>query len=158
VPVHWDPSYSIGIELFDIQHQAMIRRQRRLGEAIGSERPAAVALELLLLQRDTVRHFRAEERWMAENCYPEAAEHERAHRVCLEALEAAVRRHAASGVCERFLELLERVTRWLDVHLSAEDLRLGTFYAKLAASGRGQPAARHAGEGEQVTGTVVRSR
>jgi hemerythrin-like metal-binding protein len=114
----------VGEPRLDAQHREIIVRLRLLGEAIGAEQPEGVAAALADLSAVVREHFADEERYMAELGYAHRATHAEAHAACLKSLDAAVRYHADGGASERFLDVLERVARWLDVHLRSEDLRL----------------------------------
>jgi hypothetical protein len=81
--------------------------------------------------------------------YPGQAEHVRAHLACTDSLDRALRAYDATGVSPHFLDVIERVARWLDVHLRSEDLRLGRFQA--AQSGRSRSPAAPAPGGAGVT-------
>jgi len=125
MPLAWDPQYAIGDAALDAQHREIILRLRWLGDAIGGEEPERAGTALHELAELVRSHFADEERWMAKRGYPHLARHAESHGACLESLALAVRLHAEAGMSERFVEVIERVARWLDVHLRSEDLRLG---------------------------------
>jgi hemerythrin len=125
MPLAWDRQYAIGVPALDAQHREIILRLRWLGDAIGGEQGERIGVVLGELAQLVKTHFEDEERWMAEEGYPFRDSHARSHGVCAKSLDTAVRLHAEAGVSVRFVEVLERVARWLDVHLRSEDLRLG---------------------------------
>ncbi|MGC4001139.1 MAG: hemerythrin domain-containing protein [Anaeromyxobacter sp.] len=128
-PLEWDEAYSLGIEEIDAQHRTLIRRLRRLGEAIGAERPVETGKELRYLRQLVCEHFEDEERWMEEAGYPGCAEHERSHRAAEALLDQARRLLAETGLSLRFVSVVEEAARWLDEHLRTDDLKLGRFRA-----------------------------
>ncbi len=127
MPTTWDDSLSVGVPELDREHEEIMRRLDALGEAIGAGRAHAVGAELKALQEVVTAHFVEEERWMEAERYPHRASHARAHRTGLEALGRAVQAYQRGGVDFRFLDLVERAARWLDVHLRAADLRMGMY-------------------------------
>lgn len=127
MPLAWDKSLSVGVAELDAQHREIIARLKMLGEAIGSERREAAAETLRGLIACLVFHFESEERFMRQRSYPHLPAHARAHKLGLEVLERAAKVYAEGGTEGRFLELMERSARWIEVHLRSEDLRLGMF-------------------------------
>ena len=140
MPLAWSQTLSMGVAELDDQHRETITRLRLLGDALGADHRQATTRAMADLVRCVARHFRAEERWMRSHGYPRLLSHARAHELGLEALRQAERLLAASGPGERFLELVERSARWLDVHLRAEDLALGNFIREGAAAPPAPPA------------------
>jgi hemerythrin len=125
MPLEWDPEYAVGHAGLDAQHSEIIQGLGRLGDAIGSEQAERISVALGELDQLLRTHFADEERWMTAQGYPRRAAHLEGHAACLESLVTAVRLHAEGGASERFVDVIERVARWLDVHLRSEDLRLG---------------------------------
>jgi hemerythrin len=145
MPTEWDSEYGTGVEDIDAQHREINSRMRWLGEAIGAERTERIGPELGALALLLTAHFRGEERWMRETGYAGLAEHARAHRACADSMDRALRAYEAAGVTPHFLDVIERVARWLDIHLRAEDLRFGRFAAGAAAKRSGPVAAPRPG-------------
>lgn len=127
MPVVWDKSLGVGIPEFDEQHRAIQTRLRLLGDALGAGHADAAREALADVVAALQAHFEREERWMSTHAYPHQGSHLRAHQLGLATFERAARAFAEDGPGERFLELLERSARWLDIHLRAEDLRMGIF-------------------------------
>ena len=145
MPLAWDSTLSVNVDVLDAQHRETITRLRLLGEALGGDQHQATVRAMADLIRCVDHHFRAEEFFMRSQGYPRLTSHTRAHEVGLEALRSAERHLASSGPGERFQELVERSARWLDVHLRSEDLALGNFV-------REGPAGRAAGAGKGLPG------
>lgn len=127
MPLQWDESLSVGVKELDAQHREILTCLRSLGDAIGGGRRNAVAAGLTALHGMVASHFATEQRWMEAHGYPHRDAHVRAHEIGLESLRLAVQAHGRGGLDERFLELVERAARWLEIHLRAEDLRMGMF-------------------------------
>lgn len=137
MPLAWDRSLSVGVEEFDAHHREVNARTKMLGEAIGSGQRAAAAEILQGLITTLAAHHHEEERWMRTRNYPRLAAHLRAHQLGMETLERAARALADGCDNPRFLDLVERTARWIDVHLRSEDLRMGRFQEALAQGGPG---------------------
>ncbi len=137
MPLAWDGSLSVGVEELDANHREINARTKMLGEAIGSGRAEAAAEVLRGLITSLATHHVEEERWMRERSYPRLEAHARAHQLGLETLERAALALAEGCDSPRFLDLMERTARWLDVHLRSEDLRMGMFNEELARGSTG---------------------
>jgi hemerythrin-like metal-binding protein len=135
MPLAWDRSMSVGVEEFDAHHREVNARTKMLGDAIGSGQREAAAEILRGLITILAAHHEDEERWMRARNYPRLTAHARAHQLGMETLERAARALADGCDNPRFLDLVERTARWLDVHLRSEDLRMGRFHEALQQGG-----------------------
>lgn len=130
----WDPALSVGVEEIDVQHRQILRRLRQVGLALVDGRWDSVLSEVRFLERYLVDHCLEEERWMAENGYPGALDHERAHRAgaglaaaVREAAAQAARPDADAAFRAEVGKLVGALGAWLDAHLRTDDLRLGRY-------------------------------
>ena len=111
----WTPALSVGVAEIDAQHQELFRRANAFIDAI--ETPERTA-ELLAYLRDHARvHFSAEERWMAEEGYPDLEPHRREHAGFLDQLGEL---DAARQLPEP-IEVARWLVRWLHEHVVVAD-------------------------------------
>jgi hemerythrin len=137
MPLAWDRSMSVGVKEVDAQHRELLGRMRMLGDAIGSGQRAAATEILQELIVSLAAHHAFEEHWMRVRSYPRLTDHVRGHQLGMETLQRAAQALADGCESPRFLDLVERTARWLDVHLRSEDLRMGRFNEALAQRGAG---------------------
>ncbi len=75
----WDPSYSVGAEELDEQHQKLFAMINALGDAqdgVGS----TPTVEIVASMADYASlHFKVEEEYMQRGNYPELTEHQEEH-------------------------------------------------------------------------------
>jgi diguanylate cyclase (GGDEF)-like protein/hemerythrin-like metal-binding protein len=149
VRLAWSPTYMIGIEAVDKQHEELVTRMNSLWEALLAKQDhASLSRGLAEMTRLLEGHFATEEAHMAAHPYAGSA----AHRVDHErALETA--RSLAAHVDEQSLALgIRFLYDWLLSHIRSYDAELpcgavGQFVSPLQVSSRAiQPvgrAARH---------------
>ena len=69
--VQWDNSLSIGVDLIDEQHKALIQRLNDVYKAVEVQQgPMEITKTLGFLEEYTDYHFSAEEKHMQDNDYP----------------------------------------------------------------------------------------
>lgn len=137
--IRWDPSYSVGVEEIDLQHQAFIKIINKLQWAHGHGYPGELCVRLVReLRAYAVFHFMSEENLMLLHRYPALPHQEKEHRKLLEILDQKVQ-----GV-ERGQEDLDGTSRflfmWLISHTTEEDVKLGRYLSgRSLAHGQVQP-------------------
>lgn len=122
-----EPAMSVGIEEIDVRHRQVARRVRHLARAVAEGgvdpvRAALRSLEIVLLE-----HHALEEAWMAEQGYPGAGEHTRAHRAIVERI-AQARAYDAPRPEAGLAEAAESIAEAVDEHMRSDDLKLGRFW------------------------------
>ncbi len=123
---HWSPNLSVGVEVLDSDHQALIEVLNRLdtevGRAAGIDRIAQILDELI---SHTEAHFRREEAIMAREDYPDAEHHALIHQALSEEIRE-FRQRFAEGM-EIGPEITEFIKRWLISHIMESDQHLGGY-------------------------------
>jgi hemerythrin len=127
MPLEWEPGLSVGVEAIDVQHRQILRRMRCLDEAVRAGRPADTRAGLRFLTHYLADHFDEEESWMEQNGYPGLSEHRKAHRRCLDELKAMRNAFEVSADPAPLTRAAEALSRWLDEHMTGDDLQLGRF-------------------------------
>jgi diguanylate cyclase (GGDEF)-like protein/hemerythrin-like metal-binding protein len=147
VRLAWSPTYMIGIEAVDKQHEELVTRMNSLWEALlAKQNHASLSRGLTEMTRLLERHFATEEAHMAAHPYAGSAAHRADHE---RALETA--RSLASQVDEHSLALgIRFLYDWLLSHIRSYDAELprgavGQFVSSLqVSSGAIQPVCRTA--------------
>lgn len=125
--VTWDGSYSVGIRAMDEQHKRLVQTLNDLHAAMVSGKASGAADHLLgELVRYTQDHFRAEEAFLARNCYPELATHRGLHAELNLQVNNYVKRLQA-GEAAISVHLLHFLRDWLTVHIQREDREYGAW-------------------------------
>jgi hemerythrin len=127
LPVDWSEEMSVGVESIDVHHRQVWRRIRHLAHAVSDGRADEVRAALRFLHGYLEEHQAEEERWMADEGYPGAREHVRAHAEILDRVRAAVEGEALLHA-KALLLAADWVARTLQEHMRSEDLKLGRFW------------------------------
>jgi diguanylate cyclase (GGDEF)-like protein/hemerythrin-like metal-binding protein len=142
----WSPTYMIGIEEIDKQHEGLLARMNSLWEALlAKQGHASLARGLAEMIRLLEAHFATEEAHMAAHPYPGSAAHRADHE---RALETA--RSLAAHIDEQSLALgIRFLCDWLLSHIRSYDSELpcgavGPFGDPTCGSKR-RPSDRRAG-------------
>lgn len=123
--IEWNPSYSVGIDLIDRQHQELFRQISRLIDAMRESRGKdEVATTLRFLAAYAEQHFALEESLMAEHAYATApaAEHKGEHesfRATFAALDGQLAEQGPSPALA--IEVNNKVCNWLVRHVLGTD-------------------------------------
>jgi len=130
-PTPWSENLEHGLSWMDDQHRSLIELNERLYrdfEAGNSEARLAQAFRAL---KEYVRvHFAAEERYMAEYAYGQAAEHTREHETFVLGLERFIEETAELDDIGDELSipsLCMEVEQWLVEHILVTDRELARF-------------------------------
>lgn len=122
VIVTWDERYSVGMSEIDAQHQALFETINRLWSAIVDKSNREQILMLIdELERYTVAHFSAEEKFMESTAYPDLAAHRQLHQTFVQRI--ATERQDVSAGKSISLDLLRFLKDWLVQHIQVEDQR-----------------------------------
>src|SRR5512137_577137 len=139
----WDPSLATGIEDIDAQHRGLLHRIERLEAAITAGAPGSHLREVFdYLARYASEHFAAEERWMRETGYPDAAEHRQEHADFTRRLRALVPQWESDGDSRALrLALVGFLRFWVADHVRGSDRHVAT-HARSPGSGEPAPGPR----------------
>ncbi len=127
--MEWDESLSIGIELIDSQHQEWFRRLGDVSLAMHSAGGVRQLVKTFDFLKDYTRfHFQTEEKFMADQRYPELEEHRRKHaelRETLSRLESDLEEEGITPALSGAVNTL--LSNWLIRHIREVDQRFGAF-------------------------------
>lgn len=136
--IEWTPSYSVGVERFDDDHQQLFRLLNELNDAMRERRgKSVIGMVLSELVAYTQHHFAAEEVAMKRCGYGRYQEHRDEH----DALTKRVREFAAEyerGNALVSVDVLCFLRDWLENHILHSD----RAYAECL--GKGKARAAHA--------------
>lgn len=125
----WTNDLSSGVEQIDDQHKELISRVNTLIDAMKLGRGKAEVGETVKFLSDYVAtHFGAEEKYMADFCYPDLDEHRAEHKAFVGDFRDLVR-----GLNDRAtgsylsIQVQHRVCDWLANHICKTDKELGHY-------------------------------
>lgn len=126
----WKTEYSVGVEEFDHDHEALFDLVRQYEDAVG-QHDHGTRIEAVF---DTLiayceKHFAAEEQLMASRNYPGAAEHARQHSE-LKSRVLELQRRYQDGDDAVGVEIVAFLNNWLVVHILEEDMAYKNFFEK----------------------------
>ena len=133
------PSYAIGHQALDDDHDAMIAIWRELE---ASQTLDAAKMAAVRLMNETAAHFAREEEFMAQCRYPDLARHRVLHRDMVTALRGVLLSPLmGTGKHEDFVVAVRNLMqKWISVHIVNEDSRLAPYARgggrRVAAAGR----------------------
>lgn len=125
----WQPSYSVGVELFDDSHKQLLHITNHFVSATMERRPMEEVTSLLLdLVRYTRFHFRDEEDLMKETGYAQFAEHRKQHDELTDRLLAYVGEYITGNL--DLINMAEFMMDWLITHILEEDMQYAQHFAR----------------------------
>ena len=130
--IKWSGGLSVGVDLIDQQHQALIQHMNDVGGAIedcAGEREIARTLSFLLEYTDF--HFSAEEEHMRSSNYPALDEHRQKHEEFKKTLARLEQEYLEEGATKLLAESLETLLwNWLVNHIQTVDRAFGGYLAE----------------------------
>ena len=127
-PIEWTDSFSVGVALFDKQHQRLIDMlNRMIRDPTASTRSETVADVLWDMTRYALEHFKSEEDLMTEHGYPHLEKHQRQHRGFQEKV-ARLSVATSEGHAAVPRELLAYLRQWWIRHILQEDMAFKPFF------------------------------
>ncbi len=127
--VNWDDSLSVGIDVIDEQHKALIQKLNDTcaAAAVGEgERQTAQALEFLIDYTDY--HFSTEERHMEKVRYPHIVAHKALHAEFKQTLAELERDFHEEGATKTIADAVQTLLMtWLVKHIQNVDQQLASF-------------------------------
>lgn len=125
--ITWTDSFSVGVEIFDLQHQKIIDLVNHLQEIeelkFNKERIRSVLSDLVEYGYE---HLQQEEAMLQKYDYPEFAQHKHEHMVYVNKVTNAIK-NIVSMDEQRFIELIEFLNDWWTNHILKEDMAYKTF-------------------------------
>ncbi len=130
----WTDKYSVGVPSVDEQHQRLIELMNELDEVIQKGRHFDEVVSVVDgLVGYTKKHFRDEERYMAEIGYPGIEEHKVSHTQLINEVNSFTKEldHRDPEVMDRLLVFLKS---WLIGHIIGIDKKYGAYAKKKSPS------------------------
>ena len=125
----WDETFSLGIEVIDLQHQDLFRFISEYVEAcmrLAGRHDVEQAFVRMIHYAHT--HFRDEEQWMLDHGYPDRARHIGLHQIFTRDIERLYQRFC-SGENHAAMQLAKFAVHWITHHVKSEDMRIKRFIA-----------------------------
>jgi hemerythrin len=121
--IEWTPSYAVGIEIIDRQHQVLFQQISKLIDALHQGKgKEEVAATLQFLTTYALNHFALEEGLMAQHAYRAAPDHRKEHdtfRATFAALATQLDEQGPSAALA--MEVNNKVCNWLVRHVLGTD-------------------------------------
>jgi hemerythrin len=127
--VNWDESLSVGVEVIDEQHKALIQKLNDTSAAVATgegERQTAQALEFLI--EYTEYHFSTEERHMEKVRYPGMVAHKALHAEFKQTLSELEQDFREEGATKKLADAVHTLLMtWLVKHIQNVDQNFAVF-------------------------------
>jgi len=127
--VQWDDNLSIGVDLIDEQHKALIQRLNDVHKAADVQQgPMEITRTLGFLEEYTEYHFSEEEKHMQENNYPGLEIQQQEHQKFKDLLKKFGEEFKEEGATVNLAEDIKNLlANWLIKHISGIDKEFGSF-------------------------------
>lgn len=131
----WTDNLSVGVELIDSQHKALINAVNDLFEACSKGLGRKKISETMEFMKNyTVTHFGEEEKLQQKYSYPDYPNHKKYHAEFINKVDEYSKRLDAEGANIALVaEFNTFVSNWLIYHISREDKKIGQHIAKIEA-------------------------
>ncbi|MDF2923976.1 MAG: hemerythrin-like metal-binding protein [Paenibacillaceae bacterium] len=140
----WKEKYNIGVELIDAQHKELFARVEEFVLALRSKeswdnKVEKVKETLDFMKQYVVIHFRDEEAYQKEICYPDCARHCETHAQFTAEVGEFIRLFEEQGFQEPLVQKFAgKLLAWLINHVGASDQKIADFLHSLE-----EPAHEH---------------
>ncbi|OGD66698.1 hypothetical protein A2442_00225 [Candidatus Campbellbacteria bacterium RIFOXYC2_FULL_35_25] len=129
IKFEWTPSMSVGNKIIDEQHKKLLEKINELLTSIEEEQENEVIGKIISFLGDYINeHLRYEEKYMAENFYPDLKDHRRIHGYFVEKYNDFENRFNENGYS---LEMLQEVETflgdWWVKHIGQEDKKYADY-------------------------------
>jgi hemerythrin-like metal-binding protein len=125
-PVQWNPSFEIGLQVVDKEHEGLLVRLNALIELLAANAPPADWLpELDRLITEVADHFAHEEQIMDNIAYPGYMAHRQQHQYLLQEVAQFRDKIAAESALEDTLSTVRFLKFWVLKHMVQEDSKIG---------------------------------
>ena len=125
--IEWNKTYSVGVDLFDSQHQELVNAINELHQAMRDGKGNSV-LESIINKLITYAgtHFQDEEKLFAEYSYPDSDKHIEEHKKFLEEV-LSFQEDFKKEKLFLSVEILDFLKDWLIKHILASDKEYGPY-------------------------------
>jgi hemerythrin len=122
--VHWKDRYSVGAELVDDEHRALVARINRLyDQLMAADEPPAVSAFFADLIKAITTHFALEERILREHGYEQLPQQREDFERLLDEMLGLIDEFDCNEDTGRE-DLAARLEAWLSDHFETHDIRL----------------------------------
>jgi len=126
--MHWDESFSVGIEKFDEEHQQLVAMLNELFEAVQAGRGREGLGEIMDRLIDYTKfHFANEEHYLLKHGYPDLEAHKEEHRILTRQVEEMLRKYRSGATAMLSMEVLHFLKSWLTNHIKGTDKQYGGY-------------------------------
>jgi hemerythrin len=125
--IEWSPELSVKVQEMDYQHQALIDMINQLHDAMGAGKggqQAGLIIDKMISYAQ--RHFKAEEKILDANMYPQLARQKAEHELFIRKSNEFKREYLAGKVAIS-LSISSYLKTWLTGHIQMEDKQYGAF-------------------------------
>jgi hemerythrin len=123
----WSAEYNINVKRLDVQHRMLVKLVDNLHDAWVARIDKTVLKDLLVeLLEFSQMHFSFEEQLMKKYDFPDAADHQKQHRILLRRLNELVTLASSEQPPTSYIAY-DIVTDWALAHISDQDNILGRF-------------------------------
>jgi hemerythrin len=124
----WTAALATGIGEIDEQHRELFRCVARIRDAALADDGTELDRTIAFLREYVDFHFQAEERFMAEQRFPDLVRHREEHRSMLETVLEIEADHHRQGSGAVSLARVERfLSDWLRTHIGVTDVAMARF-------------------------------
>ena len=124
--VHWEESYSIGIESIDTQHEKLFDLVNKLFDLEDNKNIKEEMRDILYAFRDyTIIHFKDEEEYMQSIGYPQYAQHHLMHEHIVDSLSQIINTPASLSIIKTKMRVVAK--RILVDHIVEEDIKIAEY-------------------------------
>ncbi len=125
-PVQWNPSFEIGLQLVDREHEGLLVRLNTLIELLSAgAAPSDWLPELDRLIGEVTDHFAHEEQIMDNIAYPGYLAHRQQHQHLLQEVAQFRDKLASESAAEDTLSTVRFLKFWVLKHMVQEDSKIG---------------------------------
>ena len=125
--MRWTDDLSVGVPEIDRQHLTLINIINKIADSFAEGSNEACLGDLLPeLKWYAAEHFKHEELFMSETCYPHLADHRKLHTAMLAAVDKLIAK-CKSGETLATIETSEFFKEWLLNHIKVEDHKFGEY-------------------------------
>jgi hemerythrin-like metal-binding protein len=125
----WTETMSVGVDLFDSDHKALIGLINRLHESLEGDEPAPLGEIFDTLIAYAELHFAREEKGLEACRYPEIEIHRDQHAGFTDRIYRARERYPGGSDPARTGELLDYLKLWLNHHILIQDMAYKPYAA-----------------------------
>ena len=134
--ITWDESLSTGVALIDAHHKMLFQKFNEFSESISGNTAREAAMEMLdFLQFYATWHFGREEKCMAENRCPVAAQNKQAHAEFLSTFSGFYEQWQTGTMSPELVrKTYQELESWLVNHVQRTDTQLRSCVGKSPGS------------------------